>query len=373
MQAVILAGGKGTRLHPLTRHIPKPMVPLFDRPVLEHTIALLKSHGIRHLIFTLSYRARDIIEYFGGGSRWGVHIQYAIEDEPLGTAGGLKAMQPLLRETFCVLSGDGITDFDLSAALEAHRRHSAEATMLLYRLPDPAALSEFGVVETDAAGRIQRFVEKPAPGQASGDTINTGIYLLEPSILTRIPGDRPFDFSRDLFPELLREGARFFGYRAQGYWCDIGNLGQYRQVHQDALAGKITLDFGAFGAREVRRGVWIGPGAQMHPSAQFLGPCYVGSGTQVQERAVVAGGAVLGRGSRVGAGARIAASVIGAEAYVGPDADLRDCIVGDGYRLSDGYRLQGAVLTRDLGPLAICARTGRALTETPTLAVQKAA
>jgi mannose-1-phosphate guanylyltransferase/phosphomannomutase len=337
------------------------MVPLFDRPVLEHTILLLKAHGVTHLILTLSYRARDIIEYFGGGSRWGVHIQYAIEDTPLGTAGGLKGMQPMLRDTFFVLSGDGVTDFDLSAALIAHRRAGAEATMLLYRVPDPVARAEFGVVETDSAGRIARFLEKPAPDQAFSDTVNTGIYLLEPSILERIPGDQPFDFSRNLFPQLLQERASFFGYRATGYWCDIGNLRQYRQVHQDALAGKIALDFSATGAQEWKRGVWVGQGAQMHPSARFQGPCYIGSGTEIEERAVVARGAVLGSGSRVGAGAHIAASVVGANADVGPNAELHECIVGDGYKLSDGHRLRSAVLMRDHGPIEICTHTGRAL------------
>jgi mannose-1-phosphate guanylyltransferase/phosphomannomutase len=340
------------------------MVPLFDRPVMEHMITLLKSHGVTHLILTLSYRARDIIEYFGGGSRWGVHIQYAIEDSPLGTAGGLKAMQPLLQDTFFVLSGDGVTDFDLSAALAAHRRRGAEATMLLYRVPDAVARTEFGIVETDRTDRIARFLEKPAPDQAFSDTVNTGIYLLEPSIIERIPGDRPFDFSRDLFPQLLQDGTRFFGYRAEGYWCDIGNLRQYRQVHSDALAGKIALDFGACGAQEVTRGVWVGQGAQMHPSARVQGPCFVGSGSEVEARAVVARGAVLGSGSRLGAGARIAASIVGANADVGTNTDLNECIVGDGYKLSEGHRLRHQILMRDCGPVAICTRTGRALPDT---------
>lgn len=361
MQAVILAGGKGTRLHPLTSRIPKPMVPVFDRPALEHTLLLLKRHDIRHLLITLSYRATDIIDYFGGGSRWGVHIQYAIEDSPLGTAGGLHAMKPFLHDTFFVLSGDGITDFDLSAARKAHHRRAAEATMLLYRVPDPVARAEFGVVETQMDGRIARFQEKPAPDQAFSETVNTGIYLLEPSLLDRVPGDRPFDFSRDLFPELLREKAPFFGFTAEGYWCDIGNLRQYQQVHQDALEGKIKLDLGACGAREIERGVWIGQGARLHASVRLAGKCYVGSGTEVEAQAVVAEGAVLGSGSHIEAGAHIASSVVGANAHVGSGVQLEGCIVGDGYHLPDGHQHYNAVLTPELGALAICVQTGRAL------------
>lgn len=362
MQAVILAGGKGTRLHPLTTNIPKPMVPIFDRPVLEHTIHLLRSHSITHITLTLNYRANDIMSYFGGGSRWGVHIQYAIEDSPLGTAGGLRAMKPLLNDTFLVLSGDGVTDFNLSGAIAEHKRRQAKATMLLYSIPDANARSEFGVVETDRDGNIRRFVEKPRPDQAFSDTVNTGIYIFEPWIINHIPENRPFDFSRNLFPRLLEENVRFLGHRASGYWCDIGTLGQYRQVHLDALAGKIKLNFGA---EEISQGVWIGKGAAMHPSVQFNGPCYVGSDAQILARAVIGEGSVLGIGSRIGMGSHIASSVVGANAHVGTNVNLSDCIVGKGYRLSDGHQLHSTVLTRDLGPVTICTRTGKALSETP--------
>lgn len=270
-------------------------------------------------------------------------------------------MQPLLRDTFFVLSGDGVTDFDLTRALAAHRQRGAEATMLLHRIPDPQALAEFGVVETSSTGRILRFQEKPAPGEAFSDTVNTGIYLLEPSLLSRIPATGPFDFSRDLFPELLRDNAAFYGHSGDGYWCDIGNLRQYRQVHQDALAGKIGLDLGAFGAKEVQRGVWVGQGVQMHPSARFLGTCYVGRNSEIHEAAVMANGAVVGSGSRIGRGARIAASVVGSNARVGTNVELQDCILGDGCSLSDGNRHHDSVVMPNLAAMQICLRTGHAV------------
>ncbi|MCS6950655.1 MAG: nucleotidyltransferase family protein, partial [bacterium] len=206
MQAVILAGGQGTRLRPLTAHTPKPMVPLFDRPVMEHALRLLRKHGIQQVFVTLSYRAREIIDYFGGGSRWGMRIHYSIEDEPMGTAGGVRRFASLLHDTFLVISGDAVTDFDLSEAVAFHRRKGAVATMLLYSVEDP---TPFGIVETDSDGRVRQFLEKPSLNEVFTNTVNTGIYVLEPYALRLVPDDQPYDFSRNLFPRLLANNDPF--------------------------------------------------------------------------------------------------------------------------------------------------------------------
>ncbi len=361
MQAVLLAGGRGSRLHPLTYRLPKPMVPIFDRPVIEHTLRLLKRHGVDHVVLTLGYRANDIIRYFGTGAAWDMTIQYVIEETPLGTAGGLRALKPLIDSTFLVLSGDGITDFNLSSALAVHHARRAEATMLLYRVPDIDARSEFGIVETGASGRITRFLEKPKPYETFSENVNTGIYLLEPSILDRLPESGSYDFSRQLFPALLEEGAEFYGHSSSGYWCDIGNLKQYKQVHQDALMGKIRLDLGADGAQQIEPGIWIGSEARIHSTARFDGPCFVGRQATVMPGARIGGCAVIGHTSQIDSHAIVSASVIGANSHVGKGAVVRNCILAENHAVEQQSRHLHSVMTPFDAPMPICQTTGRAI------------
>lgn len=239
MKAVIMAGGKGTRLYPLTRRVPKPMVPLLDRPVMEYMVDLLHRQGIREVGVTLGHMADAIRMYFGDGSRFLVRMTYAIEAKPLGTAGGVKNLNSFLNETFIVVSGDGVTDFDLQEAIRTHQRNGALVTIVLTKVEDPTG---FGIVATDDTGHVQHFIEKPTSWDKNAlHYANTGIYIMEPEILSFIPEDHPYDFGHDLFPTLVQLGMPVYGHLAKGYWSDIGTLQQYYQTQLDLLSGKIKL------------------------------------------------------------------------------------------------------------------------------------
>jgi mannose-1-phosphate guanylyltransferase / phosphomannomutase len=343
MQAVILAGGKGTRLYPLTSRTPKPMVNLFNKPVLEHTIDLLKQHGIRDIIITVAYKADQIIDYFGGGSKWGVNIQYSLEDIPLGTAGGLRRMQPLLNDTFLIISGDAVTDFDLKAAVDFHKSKSAIATMLLYEVDNP---SQFGIVESESDGHIRRFLEKPSPSETFTNTINTGIYILEPDVIGYIPYDTSYDFSRNVFPRLLQNQEAFYSYRTEGYWCDVGSLAQYRNVHFDALTGRVKL---AMPAPRVADGMYVGENAEIHPSVKLRAPFYVGNGVRINRGTSLGRFSVIGDMGRVDEGAHITQSILGSGAVIGKDAQVHGSVIGSGYKIADGRQIEDEVMVHDAG------------------------
>ncbi|TMC60775.1 MAG: nucleotidyltransferase family protein, partial [Chloroflexi bacterium] len=218
MKAVVMAGGSGSRLRPLTVARPKPMVPIVNKPVMEHILTLLKRHGIDDVIVTLQFMAPAIQNYFGEGEAFGVKIRYSIEETPLGTAGSVKLAQEFLDEPFLVISGDAVTDINLTDLIAFHQSKQALATLTLYRVPNPL---EYGAVVTDADGRATEFVEKPSWGEVNSDTVNTGIYVLDPAVLERFNPEQVFDFSQDLFPLLLKQGAPLYGYVASGYWCDV--------------------------------------------------------------------------------------------------------------------------------------------------------
>ncbi|WP_313562280.1 nucleotidyltransferase family protein, partial [Ruminiclostridium cellobioparum] len=224
MKAIIMAGGEGSRLRPLTCDLPKPMVPVLNKPVLEHTIELLKNYGIKEIGITLMYHPQIIKDYFGSGKNLGVKITYFIEESPLGTAGGIKNAESFLDEPFIVISGDSITDLNLEMAVEYHREKNSLATIILSKVDDPL---EYGVVLTDGTGRITGFLEKPSWGELFSDTVNTGTYILEPEILNYIDADKNLDFSRDLFPRLLSASKKMYGYVAPEYWCDMGDIRSY--------------------------------------------------------------------------------------------------------------------------------------------------
>ncbi|MCG2808338.1 MAG: NDP-sugar synthase, partial [Coriobacteriia bacterium] len=258
MKAVVMAGGEGTRLRPLTSLRPKPMVPIVNQPVMEHIIGLVKHHGITEVVATLAFMPQVIEDYFGSGEEWGVDISYALEDTPLGTAGSVKNAQKLIGdETFVVISGDALTDIDLTAVIEFHKEKGGPVTIALMAVPDPL---DFGVVITDEDGRVERFLEKPTWGQVFSDMINTGIYVMEPEVFKYIPDDRPFDFSSELFPLLMKEGFDLYGCPVDGYWCDVGSAESYLQVHRDILDDKARVFVPGVSARE---GLWVGEGSQV--------------------------------------------------------------------------------------------------------------
>ena len=243
MKAVILAGGEGTRLRPLTSNQPKPMMPVANRPMMEHIVRLLAEHGFDDIVVTVAFLANHIRTYFGDGSDFGVRMRYATEDSPLGTAGSVRNAADELDETFLVISGDVLTDIDLSAFVKAHRATGAAGSIALKRVNDPV---EFGIVITREDGSIERFLEKPTWGQVFSDTINTGIYVLEPEVFDFIPKDEVVDFSGDVFPAMLKRGKPLYGYVADGYWEDVGTLEAYLRAHQDILEGKVNIEIDGF-------------------------------------------------------------------------------------------------------------------------------
>ncbi len=323
-QAVVMAGGEGSRLRPLTCNLPKPMVPVANRPIMEHILLLLAECGVQEAFATLHYLADEIEAYFGEGSDLGLRLRYSVEDTPLGTAGSVKRLQEHLKETFVIISGDALCDIDLSAAVHFHREKKSAATLVLTRVPEPR---EFGVVVTDEEGRVQRFLEKPSWGEVFSDTVNTGIYVLEPEVLEQIETGRPVDFSRDLFPTLLAQGWPIYGYIAEGYWCDIGSLEQYRQANADCLDRRVRCRLST--AREGcgSEGLWLGKGAQIHPRATLEPPVIIGHNTMVGEGAHIGAYSVVGDNCVVEPGAFVERSVIWNNVYIGRGARISGATV----------------------------------------------
>jgi len=321
MKAVVMAGGEGSRLRPLTINRPKPMVPLVNKPVIVHIMDLLKRHGITNIVVTLQYMADLVQDYFGDGLAMDIEISYSVEEVPLGTAGSVKNAQKHLDETFIVISGDALTDFDLSAIIEYHKARKARATLTLYRVPNPL---EYGVVIVNAEGRIQEFQEKPGWGQVISDTVNTGIYVLEPEVLDYFEAGTAFDFSKDLFPILLEKGDPLYGFVSGGYWCDVGNIQEYMRASSDLLEGRVHLE--PIG-RQIGGGVWCGENVEIAPDAQLYGPLYLGEGVKIKGGVVVHGPSVVRDYTVVDNRAHIARSVVWRNSYVGEGVELRGAIV----------------------------------------------
>jgi len=323
VKAVVMAGGEGSRLRPLTSRSPKPLVPIANKPVMQHIIELLRDAGITELVATVHYLADEIESYFGDGSDFGVSIAYVVEDTPLGTAGAVKLAQEWLTEDFLVISGDVLTDCDLRALIERHHAQGNDATIGLVRVTNPL---EFGVVFTDEDGRIVRFLEKPSWGEVFSDTINTGIYVLRPDVLDRMEGGRAYDFSREIFPPMLHEGRRLGSFIIDGYWTDVGNLQQYQQSNYDALTARVKTQHAGI---EIEAGVWTGERCRIHPSARLRGPLQIGDDVQIGEGASLEGPATVGDRSIIGDRAKILRGIVWEGAYVGADASLTDCTIAD--------------------------------------------
>ncbi len=328
VEAVIMAGGEGARLRPLTTDLPKPMVPIANRPIMYHILNLLRKLGVTRAHATLHYLADEVEGYFGDGTEFGVPLEYIVEDAPLGTAGSVKRLVGqgagrghVLQQTFLVISGDALTDIELGPAIEFHMRRGAIATLVLTRVPDPL---EYGMVILDGEGTIQRFMEKPGPGEVFSDTVNTGIYILEPEAMDRVPVERPFDFSKDLFPVLLAEGKMLCGYVAEGYWTDIGTLEQYRTANHDCLLGKVKVELPG---EQIREGVWIGENTRIHPSAEIKAPTLIGHGCTIGAGAQIGPLTVIGDNCVVEVGAQVERSVIWSGTYLGSAARVKAATV----------------------------------------------
>jgi len=324
VQAVILAGGQGTRLRPLTHTRPKPIVPLLDRPFLHYQLALLRQHGITDVILSCSYRVADIRAAMGTGDAAGVRLRYVVEATPLGTAGGLRNAAALARGRLVVLNGDVLTDADLGAVLRVHAARQAGVTIGLVPVEDPTS---YGLVETGADGAVRRFLEKPRPEEVTTNLVNAGIYVLEAELLGRIPADRPVSIEREVFPSLLASGVPVFGSAlGDHYWRDIGSPAAYRDAQLDLLRGRVATTVRPAGT--LRQGCWVGAGTRLAPGATLVAPAVIGAGVSVGAGARLGPLAVVGAGSRIAAGARIEGAILWEGVAVGEGAVLRDCIIG---------------------------------------------
>ena len=328
MKGIIMAGGEGTRLRPLTCDCPKPMIRLMNRPVLDYALQLLKGHGISDIAVTLGYRPDAIADSYGDGGELGLRLRYFIERTPLGTAGGVRQAVEFLDETFVVLSGDGVTDLDITRAAAFHREKGALATLVLKRAENPM---DYGVVDVDPDGRVRRFHEKPDWSEVTGDTVNTGIYILEPEMLKEIPEGRPCDFGSELFPRLVAEGRPVYGYVTSDYWCDVGDVRAYLGAHIDAMEGRVRLPDWTPGGRAVQR-----PGAVVDRSAVLEGPCLIDSGARVCAGAYVGPYSVIAEGCVVGEQASVKRSILWPGARLEARAQARGCVLGRGAVLGEG-------------------------------------
>ena len=372
MKAVIMAGGFGTRLRPLTCNIPKPMVPMMNKPMMQHLFELLRSHHIQDVVATLYFRPEIITRYFDDGSGFRVRIRYVRSDADYGTAGGVRNAAALLSERFIIISGDVLTDIDLTKAIRFHEERKAQATIVLSHSKDPL---QYGIVITRDDGSISRFLEKPLWGEVFSDTVNTGIYILEPEVLQLVPDREEFDFSKDLFPLMIERGMALYGYIADGYWRDIGNLNEYQEAHFDCLEGRVKIDWRSQDAGSVS----VGKDTVLKTEKKNLrGTILIGSNCIVEEdvkiyNSVIGDGSVIGRGSvlrnsvvwndvSVGMLAEISSSVVGTQCSIGERSTIGEnvfvgdtCIIGREARLAQNIKLwpgkvveDGAVLTRSL-------------------------
>jgi mannose-1-phosphate guanylyltransferase len=323
MKAILLAGGKGTRLRPLTIHTPKPIVPIFNRPFLTYQIDLLKQvPEIDEVILSLNYQPRRIEEMFGDGSDLGIKIRYVVEPVPLGTAGAIKYAGDQLTESVVVFNGDVLTQIDLAAVLRLHRERRARATIVLTPVDNPSA---YGLVETDADGSVKRFLEKPKPEEITTNHINAGIYILEPETFDRIPRDVSWSIERSYFPSLVERGETFVGYVYEGYWIDIGTPEKYLQVHRDIMDGR--FEAAPFhGLADPRR--WVADGARVEDGATLDGPCFIDEGVLVKTGARIGPYSVVGRQCQIEEDARVDGAIIWQNSRIGRDAVVERAVLG---------------------------------------------
>ena len=341
MKAIVMAGGEGTRLRPLTSNQPKPMVPIVGKPCMEHILELLHEQGINEATITLAFMPQAIRTYFGDGEALGMSIDYSVEEEPLGTAGSVKMATRDIDEPFLVISGDALCDIDLNALVKYHLEHDAAVTIGLKSVENPL---EFGIVVTDDDGRVERFLEKPSWGQVFSDTINTGIYVLDPEVMRHVPAGRSFDFSADLFPLLLEMGRPIYGCVLDGYWQDIGNLEQYRQANFDALDGKVQLKIPGI---RLRGDIWIGEGVEIDDLEAIEGPAFIGNYSRLTKESSLGAYSVLGASVTLRERARVSHSVLDSATHVGRSTLIEGAVIGRSCDIRSNVRVHEGVAIGD--------------------------
>uniref|UniRef100_UPI002635B823 NDP-sugar synthase n=4 Tax=Sulfuricurvum TaxID=286130 RepID=UPI002635B823 len=324
MKAVVMAGGFGTRIQPLTNSIPKPMLPIMNRPMMEHTIVSLKNLGITEFIVLLYFKPEVIKEYFKDGSKWGINITYVVPDDDYGTAGAVKKAQEFIgNENFIIISGDLVTDFDFQQIFDYHTAKNSKLTITLTSVENPL---EFGVVIANEEGKIEKFLEKPSWGEVFSDTINTGIYIIEPEILDYIPKNENFDFAKDLFPLLMRQGIDLIAGYAQGYWRDVGNPESYRDVYEDILSGKIKFELGGEAVKYPEGVLICEEDNGLDDSVDVVGIVVIGKDVTVKRGSKLSN-VVIGDNVTIAAGSKIRNTVIWNDVTIGKNAKLDGCVI----------------------------------------------
>jgi NDP-sugar pyrophosphorylase family protein len=342
MKAILLAGGKGTRLRPLTLHTPKPVVPIFDRAFLHYQIDLLRQlPEIDEVILSLNYQPRKIAEVFGEGEGTGLRIRYVVEPAPLGTGGAIRYAAQGITDTLVVFNGDVMTSVDVKAVVERHRAEKARATIVLTPVENPSA---YGLVETDGRGHVRRFLEKPKPDEITCNTINAGIYVLEPETFDRIPKDTPYSIERAYFPSLTERGERFVAYVEDGYWIDIGTPEKYVQVHRDMFDGRFVA--GPLAAADRSRPI-VGADARIDEGVTLVPPCFIDAGAQVKTGATIGPYAVVGRGSIVEESAELRHTIVWPNARIGQSAVLDGPILGRACHVGRNVAITGQAVLGD--------------------------
>ena len=345
MKAVVMAGGFGTRIQPLTHSLPKPMLPIINRPMMEHIIVKLRDElGIKEFVILLYFKPETIKEYFRDGSDWGIKIDYVLPDDDYGTAGAVKCAQEYLKdENFVIVSGDLVTDFDFTQIVTAHAVKEAKLTIALTPVEDPL---QFGVVITDEDGRIEKFLEKPGWGEVFSDTINTGIYIIEPEILDYIPHETNFDFAKDLFPLLMEEGITLNGPKVTGYWRDVGNPHSYRDVYGDILGGKVNFDFSGYHI-EPGKDILYAPDGSDYSHVDIKGVVILGNNVTIGKN-VKLHNVVIGNGVRVGDGVTMHNSVLWNDIVIGTNSKLCRSVICDHNRLGENTLIkEGAIIAEN--------------------------
>lgn len=349
MRAVIIAGGLGTRLRPLTYNTPKPIVPVANRPFVVLQIELLRQHGVKEIILNLHYLSDEIKRVLGDGSQWGVKLYYSIEEQPLGTAGAVKnAEQYFDREPLVVFNGDALTDINISQIIDFHKKKKARATLTLTRVEDP---THYGVILTDAAGRVSQFVEKPSWDQVANlsvngpaNAINAGIYVLDPAIFKNMPKGVNYSFERQLFPSLLEKGEPVYGFVSDRYWIDIGKPAQYRQAHEAILRGEVAVK--VYGTRNNSR-TWIGENCKLDKTVKLTGPAIIGRNVSVAAETKIQDYTVLGDNTWLGRESVLSRAIVWAGTRIGSHVNLSGCIIGFDCVIEDNVTIGDGVVLAD--------------------------
>lgn len=319
MKALFLAGGKGLRLQPLTNKIPKPMVPIMNKPLLERTFETLKKIGITEIVISTCYQPDYIKNYFGNGKDFGVKIEYVVEDVPMGTAGAIRKAGAQFNDTFIVFNSDILSDIDIQEMIHFHKSSNALATIAVTEVEDPSA---YGVIEYDANGYAVSFIEKPQPDQISSKYINAGTYIFEQKVLEEIPEERAVSIEKETFPLLLLKGHKIGVYKSSSYWIDIGTLDKYKQVHMDILYKKCKLDDYSFNEENII----LGKNVQIHPTARIVGPSYIGDNVEIGAKTIISK-SVIGNNTSIGSGCRIARSVLWEDVIISKEVRIINTIV----------------------------------------------